>query len=230
MEMDHDARRYVERWFWTLVELAEAIGAAPHRVERLIAAGCAPGPIYVRTSDDAWWSALDDRPMPAGEAWYAPGAAWGLRRAVLACRGGARPDEAAAMLRDGFATGFVEELERFPDAVAAFPDCFVAGEVEREAARVTALGEWAAWLGGGYGVCLRVFTPASCIFKETLGAAMKAGLAAGDRDPVTLLAQAEMLAGLILPFAPWQRATGTPGRTIDRLLAEQDLGRERPYD
>ena len=34
---------------------------------------------------------------------------------------------------------------------------------------------------------------------------------------------------LILPFAPWQRSTGTPGLTIDRLLSDRKLGSERPY-
>ena len=88
---------------------------------------------------------------------------------------------------------------------------------------------WASWIQGGYGVCLRVFTAESCVAKESLGAWLKAALAEADYDAAALLADAETLAGLVLPFAPWQRASGTPGRTIDRLLRERRLGDDRPY-
>lgn len=229
MQIAPETRRYVERWFWTLEALADAVGITSDQALELIDAGCAPGPIYM-LGGQGWWSALGDDPMPAGEAWYAPGATWWLRRAVRACRTGASPVEAAEIAREGFVTAFTAALGRIPDAAMAFPDCFVAGMIDPDAARVAACQEWQSWIDGGYGVCLRVFTPDSCIAKESLGAAMKAALASGSYDTAVLLDQAEALAGLILPFAPWQRPVGTPGRTIDRLLAEQKLGRERPYD
>ena len=225
------ARRYVERWFWTLEALAGSVGSTPDEVATLIVAGCAPGPIYVHQADGTWWSALGATPPPPpGEAWYAPGAAWGLRRAILARRGGATPNEAAAANRARFVRDFVVEIGRVEDAARAFPRCFADGRIDADAAAVVAAEEWASWIAGGYGVCLRVFTAATCIAKESLGAAMKAALAEGDGDPADLLDQAEALAGLVLPFAPWQRPVGTPGRTIDRVLDEQGLGRERPYD
>lgn len=231
MDMTTIGRRYVERWFWTLDELAEAAGAPIEQVQTLIAAGCAPGPIYV-LGDDGWWSALGARsePAPSGQAWYAPGAAWGLRRALLAVRAGVTPGEAAAANAARFAEDFVAAIGRIEGAERAFPDCFAGGLVDPEAAKTAAAEQWDAWLLGGYGVCLGVFTAETCIAKETLGLTMKRALAAGDGDAAMLLDQAEALAGLILPFAPWQRPVGTPGLTIDRLLAEQALGRERPYD
>jgi hypothetical protein len=58
---------------------------------------------------------------------------------------------------------------------------------------------------------------------------LKVALEAENYDPADLLVLAEALAGMVLPFAPWQRPTSTPGRTIDRLFEEQQLGHERPY-
>jgi hypothetical protein len=231
METTANNRRYVERWFWTLDALAQSVGSTPDEVAMLIAAGCAPGPIYVQIGGAEWWSALGGTaPPPPGETWYAPGAAWGLRRAILGRRGGATPAQAAAANRARFVRDFVAEVGRVDGAARAFPRCFVDGQVDGDAAAIVAGEEWGSWIAGGYGVCLGVFSAATCIAKESLGAAIKAALAKGDGDTAELLDQAEALAGLILPFAPWQRPVGTPGRTIDRLLDEQRLGRERPYD
>ena len=229
MHVDDEARRYVERWFWTLDDLAAAVGVTPARIVQLIAARCAPGPIYARGAD-GWWSGLGaDGAAPAGEHWYSPGAAWGLRRAQLAARGGCSLPAAAAMLRDSFADRFVAALGNQHHARLAFASCFSGDAVDPDAARAAALDEWASWIQGGYGVCLRVFTAETCVAKEALGAWLKAALATPDYDAAALLVDAEALAALLLPFAPWQRATGTPGRTIDRLLLEQQLGGDRPY-
>jgi hypothetical protein len=229
MDADDDARRYVERWFWALDDLAEAVGVTPQRIEQLIAAECTPGPIYAK-GPDGWWSALGaDGAMPAGEQWFSPGAAWGLRQAELATRSGSSPAEAAAMLRDSFADRFAMALGHQRYAHLAFASCFSDDAIDPDAARTAARDEWASWIQGGYGVCLRVFTAETCVAKESLGAWLKAALAQPDYDLAALLADAEALAGLLLPFAPWQRASGTPGRTIDRLLREQCLGNDRPY-
>lgn len=229
MHVDDDARRYVERWFWTLDDLAEAVGVTPARAEQLIAARCAPGPIYARGAE-GWWSALGaDGAAPAGEHWYSPGAAWGLRRAEMATRGGNSLAATAAMLRDSFADRFAVALGDQRYARLAFASCFSGDVIDPDAAWTAAQGEWASWIQGGYGVCLRVFTAETCVAKESLGAWLKAAVAEPDYDAAALLADAEALAGLLLPFAPWQRASGTPGRTIDRLLREQRLGDDRPY-
>jgi hypothetical protein len=229
MHADDDARRYVERWFWTLDDLAEAVGVAPARIEQLIAARCAPGPIYAK-GPGGWWSALGaDGVAPAGEHWYSPGAAWGLRQAELAARGGRSPSEAAIILRDRFAEAFVMVLGHQRHARGAFAAYFSGDAVDPDAAQAAAYDEWAAWIQGGYGVCLRVFTAETCVAKESLGAWLKAAMTEPGYDAASLLADAEALGALLLPFAPWQRATGTPGRTIDRLLYDQHLGDDRPY-
>ena len=188
MTNDFDTRRYVERWFWTLAQLAEAVGATRGETERLIAAGCGPGPSYVAAAD-GWWSALDapERSRPAGEAWYSPAAAWGLRRARKAIRGGATPAEAAAANLGRFERDFAAALARHSLAPVAFAHCFVDGQVEAVAVSAAAAAEWQGWLLGGYGVCLRVFTGETCVAKESLGATMKAALSTGEGDPAILL-------------------------------------------
>ena len=221
---------YVESHFWKLDELAEAVGAPVDRIEALIAARCAPGPIYI-LGQAGWWSALDrfNQSAPDGPAWYSPGAAWGLRRALLATRAGASDATAAMRLERDFSDSFLGALGETDGAELAFPGCFVQGALDMSAARRAAQEEWESWLSGGYGVCLRVFTGRSCVAKEALGASLKAALATGNYDADKLLVLAEALAEIILPFAPWQRPSGTPGRTLDRLLREQNLGSERPY-
>ena len=230
MNADTDSR-YVRLHFWTLDELADAVGAPVDRVLALVDAGCGPLPSYVRAGD-GWWSALDrdHRAMPDGAAWYARGAAWTLRRALLMTNEGMSDIAAAAALREQFAAAFVVALGRVDEAALAFPGCFDGLRVVDAAAVGAASQEWEAWIDGGYGNCLRVFTAETCVMKETLAASMKAALASGGGDVATMLMQAETLDGLILPFAPWQRPTGTPGRTIDRLLAASALGSARAYD
>ena len=133
------------------------------------------------------------------------------------------------MLERGFCDEFVQALRDVDGAELAFPTCFVGTSLDEPASHLAGRKEWNAWLDGGYAVCLRVFTGRGCVLKEALGASLKGALDAGDHEPATLLVQAEALAEIILPFAPWQRASGTPGRTIDRLLMETGLGYERPY-
>ena len=133
------------------------------------------------------------------------------------------------MLRDRFAEAFVVALGQQRHARVAFAACFSGDAVDSETARPAAYDEWKSWIAGGYGVCLRVFTAETCVAKESLGAWLKTAIGEPGHDAADLLATAEQLAGLLLPFAPWQRPVGTPGRTIDRLLRELCLGDDRPY-
>jgi hypothetical protein len=234
IDTEHD---YVTRHFWSLDQLAEACGCDADTVLGLIGAGC---PIYALPPGGAWWSALAARrgqasiaPSKSATIWYAPSAAWGLRTARLLLRDGATPATAAQALRAQFGRCFIDALGGLPGAPSAFPTCFTTdGGVGKDAAQIVADEEWSAWLSGAYAVCLRVFTAETCIRKEALAAQLKAALH-GHGEPHTdieRVAMAEALAGLILPFAPWERPHCTPGLTIDHLLQGSQIGRERPYD
>lgn len=238
---DAAARAYVEAHFWTLEALAEATGLEPRRVLELITAGIAPGPVYRRDPQRGWWSALagwvdggDGAPDDGAEAWFSPGAVWGLRSARLAEREGVPDAAIARRAAEAFGRTFAAALAAFEPARIAFPDCFDAeGHVERTAAETQAEMEWSSWLRGGYAVCLGAFTGETCVRKESLGALLKRHVADPDAWPMTpaeALEACAALAALMLPFAPWERPVGTPGRTIDALLTRHALGRERPYD
>lgn len=205
----------------------------------MIAGACAPGAVYA-FDDRGWWSALGGyrtgsagQPSDGAERWYSPAAVWGLRRARLALRGGVSIAAAASRNRALFQGDFLAALGAVPEAANAFPSCFDAdGSLNRQAAALQAAKEWDAWLKGGYAVCLHIFTGATCVAKEALGATLKRHLAdpAGyPLDEDETLALCERLAQLMLPFSPWERPLGTPGVTIDRLLHDLSLGCELPY-
>lgn len=236
---DDAIRAYVTSIFWPLATLAAASGLSERDAEAMIAGACAPGPIYA-FDDKGWWSALGGyrsgnvgRPSDGAERWYSPAAVWGLRRAQLALRGGMSIAEAASRNRVRFRSDFIVALGAVPEAANAFPACFDAdGSLDREAAEAQAAKEWDAWLKGGYAVCLRIFTGATCVAKEALGATLKRYLADPASHPLDddeIVALCERLAQLMLPFSPWERPGGTPGVTIDRLLDDLSLGCELPY-
>jgi len=229
---DSAARSYVVRQFWRLPELAAATGLGEEKTRQLVRAGCAPGPIYAWSG--RWWSALSacrgsDPAVPPkkAELYYSRSAAWDLRRAALLIREGLAPASAAAANRDHFVSEFAELLPTIEGAGEAFPSCWPHGIFNPDQARTAARAEWATWLQGAYGVCLRVFNARNCIRKEALAARLKRQVANGA--PLALLDEVQALAELILPFAPWERPTGTPGLTIDAFLARSGLGDDLPY-
>ncbi len=80
--------------------------------------------------------------------------------------------------------------------------------------------------------CLRRFSGESCVGKEALRARIRLHMddVPGYRlDDNALFDLVERLESLVLPFAPWQRESGTPGRAIDAPLAMLGLGVELPY-
>lgn len=240
---DEKARAYVTRHFWTPDALAAAVGVAWSRLQALIAAGVAPGAIYARDPAHGWWSALggwvgdpdaSHHYDEDAEIWLSPWTVWPLRRACLIGAGGAPDHLLAKAERDRFGLEFIDALSRVSAAPIAFPHCFTSsGKVHAEHAVRQAGEEWASWLDGGYAVCLRAFTGASCVKKESLGGLLKRHIAdpvAWPMTPAESLDACAKLSALILPFAPWERPTGTPGRTIDVIVERFGLGAERPYD
>lgn len=237
---DRAARAYVDAHFATLAAVATAAGCSTEKVLDLAVAGIAPGAVYARDPERGWWSALggwvDGGPGAPGEEatiWLSPWAIWSFRRALLAEREGEAADAVAAGMAGGFRDAFRAALAAIDAASAAYPACFdVDGRVDPTAAAAQADVEWESWLGGGYAVCLKTFSGYTCVEKESLGALLKRHAADPGTWPMRArdaLEACATLAGLMLPFAPWERPTGTPGRTIDTLLARHGLGREAPY-
>lgn len=234
-----EMREYVSRWFLSRERLVAMTGCAPDDVDALLDAEAGPGPVYASHSG-GWWSALahstgQDGPMTTGATpYYSPGTPWWLRRATLQTRAGASAQEAALGNSQAFAQQFIEALAAEPMAKLSFAGCFVGVDVDEAAARAQASAEWRDWTDGGYAVCLHHFTGSTCVQKETLASVLKKNLAGATSPPsrsesLELLDLAHRLSVLILPFSPQERPVGTPGVTIDRLLATYHLGAEFPF-
>ncbi len=236
--VDEKMLRYMAQHFVAFEAIIRRSGADKSTVERLIAAGAAPGVIYARSEDGQWWGALGafmgrEAPTPiAGRHWYSPAIVWWIRRALLKMADGRSPQQAARNNKERFLSEFVSLLRHIEDAALAYPTCFDGDGVIDSQAHIIGEQEWQSWAQGAYAVCLRRFSARSCIEKEALRERIvavcedKPGLSLNDED---LLDKVEQLEALILPFAPWERPNGTPGKAIDAPLARLKLGMEEPY-
>lgn len=235
-----ETARYVRRWFVPFEELVRRSGGTAAQANALIAAGAAPGIIYSVSPSGGWWSALGafsgkapPNPPVGGEHWYAPAALYWLRRGRLLLGEGMSVHEAAATNRAAFCDQFLAALAEEPLARANFPTAFEGDSVDEAGARSAAEAEWAAWISGAYAVCLRSFTGQSCIAKESLARHIRTTWPV-DVEPVQApgidaLDAMERLSVWLMPFAPFERLSGTPGIAIDRMLAVLDLGEDDPF-
>lgn len=194
----------------------------------------APGIIYSFHQKSRWWSALaatrgqcQKQPATGGQDWYSPGAAWWFRRAMLT---------SPSQNQRHFAEQFSQQLKNIPFANLAYTSCFDSnGQSISAQITMAADQEWDAWASGAFAVCLPFFSAERCIRKETLATRIKAAISphAQPNDvlsPASVFDLTSELAALILPFAPWERAKGTPGMTIDRVLTQMGLGCELPFE
>lgn len=224
------ALRYVERFFVSKNRLCEMSGVTEPELDRLVADKAVPGVIYAWNADGHWWSALgrflghyEGTPPDAWSSVYTPAAAAWIRPHAI---GQDTPYGVEA-----FEVEFNALLDRVSGASAAYPECFVQDLAKARVARTeTARREWRAWMEGAYGVCLRTFSAETCIRKEALSVEGRLMLESGTVDRGRLLSIISELELYLLPFAPWERAGGTPGKVIDQGLSLLQGGVIRPYD
>lgn len=201
----------------------------------LVAAGALPGAIYRVWASGAVWSPIggwvggEETGAPQSE-WFSPAAVWWARRASVFLESGTPLAQIADVLRETFLADFRSVLETLPVARLAYPDAFPGGRLDPQAAEDAGRSEWADWINGGYGVCLRRFDARSLAVKTGEAARVRAITAAGTRETLTasekleLLDAMEKLDAVMLPFAPHQRPKGTPGFWVDAPLARYGLG------
>lgn len=223
---------YVERYFVPLDELARLGGVSLDALIALIAAHAIPGPIYSLWSNGAFWSPIGGQhgPEPVGAAthWYAPAAAWWVRRSH-----GLTPAAAAIAFKERFIADFVTRLASEPQGHLGYPKVYQSGSFDPHAAAEAARSEWRDWIDGGYGVCLRQADAHHAITKTCRRAAIVAITDEGRATRLTpeqtdlLLTAMEQLDAVMLPFAPHQRPNGTPGLWLDAMLARYGLGTTR---
>lgn len=223
---------YVERHFVGLQDLADRAGTDIAAVADLVTAGALPQPSYRIWPNGAFSSpvggAHGGAPQGIPTDWYSPAAIWWLRRALGL---GLAPSEIAQRFAAEFGADFVARLRALPDGHLAYPDVYVDGVLSADVADGLAAAEWADWIDGGYGVCLRHWSAADAIAKMLQRGRIIALTDGASRDALTpsdrlaLLEALERLDAVMLPFAPHQRPTGTPGLWIDRILVRYGLGR-----
>lgn len=236
--MSDPTESYVERWFVSEAALARQIGVGLEQFRDMIAAQFAPGVVYSRSQTGEWWSALagftgksSPRPQADGTHWYAPSSAYWLRRGILLVREGRSHQEAAAANRGAFIEQFLLALRNEPLARRNYPQAFAGEELVLDVATHIGSDEWDAWLSGAYAVCLKTFTGESCVAKESLARFLREYAEGKDdgQSATEILDVIERLSIWLMPFAPFERATGTPGLAIDRNLASLALGHEEPF-
>lgn len=231
---------YLQRHFVDHATFVRRSGGSVEQVEELLEAKAAPGVVYSQSPDGEWWSALSayigtapPNPPIGGRDWYAPSAIWWVRRAMLMSRMGGGPMDMAAKNVETFGQQFFEALASVAHASRNYPSCFEGAALNDEGARKVALSEWGAWTSGAYAVCLSHFSGESCVRKEVGAWRIRNHFEGQDKS--LMLADAELfdlteeLAFVLMPFAPFERASGTPGKAIDRTLALLGLGSEEPY-
>lgn len=229
---------YVERWFIPFSALVRRSGGTPGQVRDLLQAGATAGVVYSEDHDGTWWSALGGfvgkmppAPPANGVHWYAPASIYWLRRGLLFLREGLTPPQAAAANLETFKLQFSHALASEPLARFNYPDAFTGQDIDPAGAQSAAAREWAAWISGAYAVCLSSFTGQSCVIKESVGRFLRTQSDNRDKcvSDLQMLDCVERLSAWLMPFAPSERSSGTPGIAIDRVITEMRLGCEEPY-
>jgi len=159
-------------------------------------------------------------------------ATWWVRRASLLVDGGLTdPHLVAVQLRETFRADFTQAVVTSPIARLGYPDLFDGGKIALDACNSRADREWADWINGGYGVCLRRFDANSLVTKTCEVTRNQMISENGTKDRLTqverlsLLDAIEKLDAVMLPFAPYQRPSGTPGKWIDKLMYKYNFGK-----
>ena len=227
--------RYVQRYFVDRATFIRRCGGSVEEVQQLLGTKAAPAVIYSQSTQGEWWSALggyvgtlSQTPPEGGNDWYAPSAIWWVRRALLASRTGAGPENVETFIEQ-----FMRALLDVPMARLNYASCFDGEALNINGARQGARDEWAAWVSGAYAVCLSHFSGESCVRKEVNAWRIRNHFDNDDKTlaltPIELFELTEQLASVLMPFAPFERASGTPGKALDRTLAALNLGIDEPY-
>jgi hypothetical protein len=232
---------YMNGWYYQKNAILAAAGIDDETHTHLIDAGYAPGIIYAYHPDHGWWSALaayigTDTAYPPSDSehWYNPACIWWLRRAKLALREkSTTPEQVVDDTKAAFCADFLAQLKAIPNSHIAYPECFKSDKaLNHITVKQSAEKEWQAWTSGAYAVCLKDFTAEKCIQKETMGAILKrhfSGTGPAQLNDSDIIAMCQKLDALMMPFAPWERSSCTPGLTIDQALTTLKLGKVQPY-
>lgn len=222
-----DALEYLRRFHVAAGDLVAVTGVSAPVLAALHEAGVTPAPTYeagprgVRSAIGGVGVVEPGEPIVA---YYGPSVVCWLRRAAVIAEG-VGPAGAEAALRAWLLADLRAELAvRAADAEAfGWSELLHGGSVNSAALDRTAAQFWVDWMNGGWAVCLRRFDARHLLGKEIerrrIAALMDEGRRLSPEQRLALFDAMVRLDTLLMPFAPHERATGTPGRFIDRPAA-----------
>lgn len=228
--MSQDIDSYLHQHFLPMSEFARRSAMAPTALQALIAGRVIPGAIYSTWPNGAFTSVGEEptgTPKGSPTHWYSPAALWWVRRATVLRRSA---DEIAHQFREEFVAEFIAKLPEEPFARLGYPEVYRDGAIEPQLLEAKAHAEWDDWITGGYAICLRNWSVSDVFAKVILRGRVLDITDEGrkhDLPQQRMLELIDVLAALetvMLPFAPHQRPTGTPGLWIDAILRRYRLG------
>lgn len=229
--MSQEIEPYLQQHFLPMSEFARRCAMAPAALQALIAGQVIPGAIYSTWPNGAFTSVGEEptgMPKGAPTHWYSPAALWWVRRAAVLQRSA---DEIARHFRKEFVAEFMAKLPEEPFARLGYPEVYRDGAIDPVLLETKAHAEWNDWITGGYAICLRNWSVSDVFAKVILRGRVLDITDEGRQQKLPqqrMLELIDVLAALetvMLPFAPHQRPTGTPGLWIDAILTRYRLGR-----
>jgi hypothetical protein len=225
------AADYVRRHCIPRAELARAVGGSAGDLQQLVDAGVVPEATY-RVTATAVVSAIGAvgaiSPDEPSQDYFGPSVAMWLRRALVLADGdcGAGLSETLQAWLTG---DLAAALAARPGEAKAYGWNHVMrdGGIDPMAVRREVDSYWPGWMRGGWAVCLRRFDGHHLATKE-IERCRIADLDSGEGrlSPVrrlALLDAIDRLDAVLLPFAPHERPSGTPGQFIDGPVRRRGL-------
>tara|TARA_R110002020_G_scaffold25225_6_gene82121 strand:- start:4320 stop:4889 length:570 start_codon:yes stop_codon:yes gene_type:complete len=172
MSIASELQAYVEKHFTTRDVFLSCAGIEAGFLDELTAAGALPGPIYRIWANGTVWSPIGGQIGTASvlepvSEWFSVAALWWARRSrlLVQLRCGNAAD-AASELKASFRADFMDALRADRNARFGYPDLFEGGALVTDRCAAVVEDEWADWINGGYGVCLRRFDAAHLVLRR----------------------------------------------------------------
>lgn len=227
---------YLERYFLSQDQFTNAANISLEQFNALIKAKAMPGPIYKLWENGAVWSPIGgqhgnpDFEQPVS-TWYTYAALWPARQAKIVMeRESLSPDQVAAMLEREFAEDFRAAVLATEARAFEYQSLFNGPDLDKQKLLEQSQLEWQSWIDGGYAVCLRRWDGAHPVAKNVEIARIRVLTDGGKKPAPTATEQRALLKAIkrldevMLPFAPYQRPLGSPGKWVDQILAKYGLG------
>ncbi len=228
--------RYLERFFLPEEQFIKAANISSAQFNALVEAEAIPGPIYRIWKNGSVWSPIggqhgNPNSKYPDSTWYAAAAVWLARQAkILMKNERLTSTQVASIFKSEFATDFRAALLVNDSQLFEYQALFNGPDLDEIKLAKQLETEWQSWILGGYAVCLRRWDGSHPVIKNIEIARIRTLTDDGTKPTLTtkeqiaLLSAIKRLDAVMLPFAPYQRPVGSPGKWVDQLLGKYELG------